>query len=242
MPRRVVARHGAALARRHVVRGVERVRRRGAERADLAAADARAERVAAVLDQHEVVLAAQRLHARAVERVAERVGEHEPARARADRGGDRLERRVVGVGLDVDVDRHEPVLVDGRDRGGEADRGADHLVARAERALVQVRGRRPRRRAGWPGSRSRPARRGARSTAAAKPARNASAKRPSVKSASSTASAADTRSSASSTFAATATRERAGRERLGRERGLGVAADGVERRPHAARRGPPARR
>ena len=76
-PHRVVARHRAALAGRHVVRGIERVRRRGAERPGLAAADARAERVAAVLDQHEPVLAAQRLHAGPVERVAERVREHE---------------------------------------------------------------------------------------------------------------------------------------------------------------------
>ena len=70
------------------------------------------------------------------------MGEHEAARARPDRGGDRLQRRVVGVGLDVDVDRHEALLVDGRDRRREADGGGDHLVAGAQRTLVQMRRRR----------------------------------------------------------------------------------------------------
>ena len=62
-PRRVVARDGSALPRRHVVGGIERVRRGGAERPGLAAGDARAERVAGILDQHEPVLAAERLDA-----------------------------------------------------------------------------------------------------------------------------------------------------------------------------------
>ena len=74
-----------------------------------------------------------------VVRVAEAVGGEDAARARADRVRERLERRVVGVGLDVDVDRPQAVLVERRDGGREADRGRDHLVAGCERALVQVR-------------------------------------------------------------------------------------------------------
>ena len=230
----------AALARRHVVRGIERVGRRGAERAGLAAADARAERVAAVLDQHEAVLAAQRLDARPVERVAERVREHEAARARPDRGGDRLERRVVGVGLDVDVDRHEAVLVDGRDRRREADRGADDLVARlpaAARAGATWR-RATASRLAWEPDPTRTA--CARSAAAAKPGAERGGEaalgevgvehrlggRDEVLGAEHLRGDRDAR--------------RAGRERLRRQRRLGVAADRVERRPRAAPRDPPA--
>ena len=47
--------------------------------------------------------------------------------------------------LDVHVDRHQAELVERRDRRREPDRGRDHLVAGAQRALVQVRaGRRHR--------------------------------------------------------------------------------------------------
>ena len=78
-PRRVVAHHRAALPGRHVVRGIERVGRDLAERADEAARDARPSASQQSSIEHEAVLAAQRLDAGPVERVAERVREHDRA-------------------------------------------------------------------------------------------------------------------------------------------------------------------
>ena len=72
----VVADHGAALAHRDVVGGVEADGRELAERADRLAVVGAAERVAAVLDQEKVVGFAECADRRQIERVAERVGEH----------------------------------------------------------------------------------------------------------------------------------------------------------------------
>ena len=89
----------------------------------------------------------------AVEGVAEAVRGEDAAGARADRGGERLERRVVGVGLDVDVDRHAA-------RAGRAARpwwgsrraGGDDLVAGLSGRSCRCERRGRDARAGWPAS------------------------------------------------------------------------------------------
>ena len=59
------------------------------------AAIGRAERVAAVLDQIQVVLFAERHHRVEVERIAQRVGDHDGAGLVADRASSSIERRTL---------------------------------------------------------------------------------------------------------------------------------------------------
>ena len=129
--------HGAALAERDLVGGVERERRQVAECADGTAVPVRSERVAAVLDQPQVVPLAERRDGVEVERVAERVGDHDGAGA--DAAG-RLQPGAVDVvpgQRDVDEDRDEAVLDDRVHRRREARGDRDDLVAGAETAVAQ---------------------------------------------------------------------------------------------------------
>ena len=91
-PGRVVGHDRPALAGGHVVSGVERERRGLAEAAHRLPVVGGAERVAAVLDQHQVVLAAELGHALHVERVAEAVRHEDRPGAVADGGGDASQR------------------------------------------------------------------------------------------------------------------------------------------------------
>ena len=80
----------------------------------------RAERVAAVFDQPEIVLAREVGDRVQVERIAERVGDHDGARAV---GQGRFELRHVDVirrQFHVDEDRDAAVLNDRVDRGRES--------------------------------------------------------------------------------------------------------------------------
>src|SRR5919204_614655 len=78
--------HRPALAGRHLVRGIEGERREIAERADGLPVDARAESVAAVLDEEHAALAAQRRDRRRVVGEAHRVREDDGAGALRYRG------------------------------------------------------------------------------------------------------------------------------------------------------------
>ena len=84
LQQRAVREHAPALAHRDVVRGVEARRREVAERADVPPVDGRADRVAAVLDEPQLVRVGERLDGVEVERVAERVRHHDRARAVAE--------------------------------------------------------------------------------------------------------------------------------------------------------------
>ena len=100
---------------------------------------ARAERVAVVLDEPQPVLFAKCLDRPKVERVAERVCEHD---------GTRLGRQRLFQPRDVDVvlrdrhineDGHGAVLDDRRDRRREARRDRDDFIARTHDALAEER-------------------------------------------------------------------------------------------------------
>ena len=89
----------------------------------------RADGVAAVLDQPEVVLRGERGDGAQVERVAQRVRDHDGPRPRREGRLELATVEVVGRQVDVDEDGHQPVLDDRVDRGREAGGGGDDLVA-----------------------------------------------------------------------------------------------------------------
>ncbi len=95
----------------------------------------RPERVAGVLDEPQAVLLAERLHGVEVERVAQGVGHHDRSRPRADGLAQGGRDGVVGAQLDIDQDRLEAVLDDRVDRGREAHRDGEDLVALHEARL-----------------------------------------------------------------------------------------------------------
>src|SRR6185312_13715271 len=100
-------------------RGIERERREVAERADHAPVEAGAERVARVLDQGEAMTLGDLDDARGVERVAERVREHDRARPGPDRLLDPRGIDVVRGRLHVNEDGDATSLEDRIDDGGE---------------------------------------------------------------------------------------------------------------------------
>ena len=130
----------AALPGGDLVGGIEGERREVAERPDRAPVVGPAEGVAAVLDQHQLVAAAERLDGLEIERVAQRVGDHDRARARREGVLQLVDVDVVARQLDVDEHGHEAVLHDRIDRRGKAGRDRDHLVARTQPALPHAGG------------------------------------------------------------------------------------------------------
>ena len=99
---------------------------------------ARAQGVAVVLDEPQVVLLDQ-LHDRVeVERHAERVRQHDRARARRDGRPQLVRVGVVVAQADVDEHRHQAVLHDRRHGAREARRDGDHLVAGLEAPLAEL--------------------------------------------------------------------------------------------------------
>jgi hypothetical protein len=98
-----------------------------------------AERVAAVLDEHQAVAAAEVDDRAEVERVAQRVGDHDGARAVGDGRLHRLDVDVVGGQRDVHEHRHEAVLDDRVDGRGEAGGDGDDLVTRLQLPVAQAR-------------------------------------------------------------------------------------------------------
>ncbi len=97
----------AALAHRDVVGGIEARRREVARGADVAAVVRGADGVAAVLDEQQVVLLAERRDRVEVERVAQRVGDHHRPRPGRQRVLEMRDVDVVGRYVDVEEDRHE---------------------------------------------------------------------------------------------------------------------------------------
>ncbi len=100
---------------------------------------ARAERVAHVLDDPEVVTSRHLEDAIDVERVPERVGQDDRPRPGADRLLEKLRVEVVGRELDVEEDRHETVLEDRVEGRRETGRARDDLVARLQPTLAEHR-------------------------------------------------------------------------------------------------------
>ena len=88
--------------------GIETQRADVAKRPHMLAIDGGAERVAAVLDQEQAVTIAQRADRAHVERVAERVGDHDRLGARRDRRGDRRDIHIICRDVHVDEDRTRP--------------------------------------------------------------------------------------------------------------------------------------
>ena len=124
-----------ALADAQLLLGEEAERAQLADRADLASGvvDARADRLGAVLDQHEPVLVAQLAQRRHVGGVAAEVHRDDRPRARRDAARD-----VLGVDVEVVRAAHVAQHRLGADVAGgagarhERERGHDHLVARAD--------------------------------------------------------------------------------------------------------------
>ena len=130
--RGVVGRDHAALARRHLLVGVEGEDRRGARAADLAAAVLAADGLAGVLDDRQPVLLRDRAERVHVARVAEDVHWEDGPCARRDRGLDGGRVEHVGLGIDVGEDRRRALVEDAVGRGDERDRRRDDLVALAD--------------------------------------------------------------------------------------------------------------
>ena len=122
--------HTAALAHGDVVRGIKAHGRQLAEGSYRLAVVGGAERVAAVLDQVEIMFAAERRHGAKIERVAKGVRDHHRARSRAQGAFEMRHVDAVGAQLSVDEYRDQPVLHDRVHRGRESRRRRDHLVAR----------------------------------------------------------------------------------------------------------------
>ena len=121
----------AALAQGHVMRGIKRNGRHRAERADELAVPRRAERVAAVLEQPEIVLLREGRERVEIARNADRMRNKNRARLRPDRRLDLRRVDVVNARLAIDKNRDEPVLHQRRQRGRKCHRRRDDLVARA---------------------------------------------------------------------------------------------------------------
>ncbi len=142
----VGARDHAALAHAQLLLGEEAESAELADRADLAPAvvHARADRLGAVLDQHEPVLVAQRPQRGHVGRIAAEVHRHDRARARGDAARD-VRRVDVEVVRAAHVAQHRLGAHVARGAGArdERERRHDHLVARADprRQAGEVQGR-----------------------------------------------------------------------------------------------------
>jgi hypothetical protein len=124
-----------------VVRGIEARRGDVAEGADGAPVVRGAERVAAVLDEPESVRFGERGDCRDVEWIAERMRDHDRARAVAEGGLQHVEARAERGNRDVDEDGHESVLKDRIHRGREACRDGDDLIAAPDLPVPECRRR-----------------------------------------------------------------------------------------------------
>ncbi len=131
----VGARHHSALAHAKLLLGEEAERPELPDRANLAPADVKscADRLRAVLDQHQPVLVAQRSQRADVRRVATEVDRHDRACPGCD-----APRRVLGVDVEVvraaDVAQHRLGADVARGAGArhKRKRRHDHLVPRAD--------------------------------------------------------------------------------------------------------------
>ena len=99
----------------------------------------RADCIAAVFNQPEVVLLRERHHGVHVERIPQGVRQHDRARPIGKCGVQLCNVHVVGRDRDVDEHRYQAVLHDRVDRGGKARGGRDHLVSRFQSPVAQFR-------------------------------------------------------------------------------------------------------
>src|SRR5258708_18709841 len=111
---------------------VEADRRKVAERSDVTALVSRSERVAAILDEPEMVSLHKLHHSVEVEGIAKGVRNHHGRRFLAQSIFQPRNVDVVGGNGDVDEYRDEAVLDDRVEGGGEARGDCDDLVARFE--------------------------------------------------------------------------------------------------------------
>ena len=127
-----VRRDDAALSRGHLLVRVEGEDRIDALRAEPAALVLRAERLAGVLDQDEVVLLGQRPERIELAGVAEDVHGDDALRPLGDRRLDCCRFEVHGPLVDVGEDGRRAFVDEAVRRGDERVRRRDHLVARSE--------------------------------------------------------------------------------------------------------------
>ena len=133
----IIGEYGAAFAGGDVVRRVETQRADVAEGADVAAIVSGAEGIAAILDQPQAMLVSQCAQRNGFEGIAQGVGQHDGAGARADGGGDACRAGIVGGQFRVDENGNHAVLQNRIDGGGEARGGGDDFIAGFQGALAQ---------------------------------------------------------------------------------------------------------
>src|SRR5205085_65146 len=113
---------------RDVMRRVEADRGQVAEGTDATAPVRRTDRIAAILDQPQVMLTGELGDSPEVKRVAECVSRHDRASSRRQGGFQLRYVEVIRRYVDIDEHRHQAVLDDRVDRGREAGGDGDDLV------------------------------------------------------------------------------------------------------------------
>ena len=111
------------------MRGIKTNGRQISESAGRLALVCRADGIAAILDQPEIVFSDELHYRGQVERIAERVGEHHCTGFVRTRFLQLTDINVIGRYGDVDEYGHELVLNDGIYRGGEACRDCNDFIA-----------------------------------------------------------------------------------------------------------------
>ena len=129
----------APLAHREVMRRIKGLRGEVAEGAGKLTVIARTERVAVVLDEPEVVAAAELGDGREIEGVAQGVG-HEDGFGFARNEGlfELIDAHVERDGIDIEKDGDAAVLNDGRNGRGKARRRGDDLIAGTDTARTEL--------------------------------------------------------------------------------------------------------
>ncbi len=134
----IVGEDRTALAHGDVVGRVKTQGADVAESADQLAVVGRAEGVAAILDQPELVFPAQRGNHIQVVGIAQGMGQHDCTGLRTDRGFDLGGVDVVGAEFDIDENGNCAELQDGVDRGRETGGYGDDFISGLDRALAEA--------------------------------------------------------------------------------------------------------
>jgi hypothetical protein len=120
----------AAFSRGDVVRGIEAGGSQVPECPCHAAAPGRSQGVTVVLNHPEIMLSRERQHAIEIERISQRVGQHNGPRPRRDGFRHSIRIRVVGSQIGIHKDRHECMLYERKYGGRKCGGCGDHFVAR----------------------------------------------------------------------------------------------------------------
>ena len=91
--------------------------------------------VAIVFDEHQIVPPGNIEHDVEIERIAQRVSQHNGPRSWADGIGQTLGDDIASRGIDIDENRHATVLHDRSDRGRKTGSHGQHFIARAQRSF-----------------------------------------------------------------------------------------------------------